>query len=205
MHINELAAALHRRRPRDLVRRKNTRKGRDGLLVWLEDAGIVAVSEARDTVSLTHDWLERLEDARKAGGELEAEELDAARYRERSRAYHSHRRGQAAPVSKPSAAGMAAVQRSREMRSENIAAHEEQQAKARIVELERRSFVKRFVHDRLLSLGRIRLGLLQEVVRDAGGKPSHALPAAKSLGCTVEKLPEFGNEEFVFAPREWAA
>ena len=49
------------------------------------------------------------------------------------------------------------------------------------------------------------MGLLQEVVRDAGGTPSHALPAARSLGCTVEKLPEFGSEEFVFAPREWAA
>jgi hypothetical protein len=91
------------------------------------------------------------------------------------------------------------------MRYENIAAHEDHQAKARIAELERRSFVKRFVHDRLRSLGRIRLGLLQEVVRDAGGMPSYVLPAAKSLGCAVEKLPEFGNEEFVFAPREWAA
>jgi len=43
------------------------------------------------------------------------------------------------------------------------------------------------------------------VVRVAGGLPSYALPAAKSLGCTVEKLAEFGNEEFVFAPSEWAA
>jgi uncharacterized protein DUF3854 len=205
MFINELAAALHRRRPRDLVRRKNTPKGRDGLLVWLEDAGIVVVSEARDAVSLTADWLERLEDARKAGGELEAEELDAARYRERSRAYHAHRRGQDAPVSKPSAAGMAAVERSREKRAENIATHEEQQAKARAADLENKRFVKRFVRDRVESLGRIRLELLQEILKDAGGMPSYALLAARSLGCTVEKLPEFGNEEFVFAPRQWAA
>ena len=43
-------------------------------------------------------------------------------------------------------------------------------------------------------------------MRDASGLPSYTLPAAKSLGCTVEKLPEFGNEEFVFAPsEEWAA
>jgi hypothetical protein len=54
-------------------------------------------------------------------------------------------------------------------------------------------------------LGRIRLELLQEVVRDAGGRPDYALPAAKSLGCTVEQLPEYENEEFVFAPREWSA
>jgi hypothetical protein len=38
---------------------------------------------------------------------------------------------------------------------------------------------------------------------DVGGVPSYALPAAKSLGCTVEVLPEYGGEEFVFAPREW--
>jgi hypothetical protein len=49
----------------------------------------------------------------------------------------------------------------------------------------------------------VRLELLQEVLKDAGGIPAYALPAAKSLGCTVEHLPEFGNREFVFAPREW--
>jgi hypothetical protein len=63
--------------------------------------------------------------------------------------------------------------------------------------------VKRFVHDRVRELGRIRLELLQEVLKDAGGRPAYALPAAKSLGCTVKQLPEFGSREFVFAPREW--
>jgi len=52
---------------------------------------------------------------------------------------------------------------------------------------------------------RIRLELLRQILRDAGGTPSYALPAAKSLGCTVERLPEYENREFVFAPREWAA
>jgi hypothetical protein len=52
-------------------------------------------------------------------------------------------------------------------------------------------------------LGRIRLELLQEVLKDAGGTPAYALPAARSLGCTVERLAEFGNRDFVFAPREW--
>jgi hypothetical protein len=46
---------------------------------------------------------------------------------------------------------------------------------------------------------------LQEVLKDAGGTPAYAEPAAKSLGCTVERLPEYGNREFVFAPQEWAA
>jgi hypothetical protein len=41
------------------------------------------------------------------------------------------------------------------------------------------------------------------VLKEAGGTPAYALPAAKSLGCTVERLPEFGDREFVFSPREW--
>jgi hypothetical protein len=193
--LQEIADVLHRKRARD-IRRRN--------LPWLEEAGILHVSEAGDTVSLADDWLARLEEARETGGELEAEKLAAERYRERSRAYHSRGRSQA-PVSRPSAAGMAAVERSREKRAENMAAHEEQQAKAHAADLENKRFVKRFVHDRLRLLGRIRLELLQQVVRDAGGVPGYAMLAAKSLGCTVERLPEFGNKEFVFAPREWAA
>jgi hypothetical protein len=68
---------------------------------------------------------------------------------------------------------------------------------------EAKTFAKRYVHGRLRVLGRIRLGLLQQILRDAGGEPSYALPAAKSLGCTVERLPRFENREFVFAPHEW--
>ncbi len=71
-------------------------------------------------------------------------------------------------------------------------------------ELEHKRFAKRYVEGRLRVLGRIRLALLQQILRDAGGEPSYALPAAKSLGCAVERLPEYENREFVFAPREWA-
>jgi len=69
---------------------------------------------------------------------------------------------------------------------------------------EAKAFAERFVEGRLRVLGRIRLALLQQILRDAGGEPSYALPAAKSLGCTVERLPRYENREFVFAPREWA-
>ena len=189
--LQEIADALHRKRARD-VRRRN--------LPWLEEAGILTVEG--DTVTLTNNWLDRLEEAREAGGELEAEELARRHYRERSRAYHSRDQ---TPASEPTPAGLAAVERSHEKRAEHIAAHEEHQAKARAAEEEHRRFVKRFVHDRLRALGQIRLGLLQEILRDEVGTPSYALPAAKSLGCTVERLPEYGNERFVFAPEEWVA
>ena len=81
--LQELADALHRKRARDLRRRN---------LPWLEEAGILAVEG--DIVTLTEDWLERLEDAREAGGELEAEELARKRHRDRSRAFHGREKVQ---------------------------------------------------------------------------------------------------------------
>lgn len=193
-------------RPRDLTRRKTSPKGRDGLLVWPIEAGIVAY---RDGVfSLTEDWLDRLEDEREKGGENEADEWAERRRRRRSAAYREHlaevRRGRPA-ASKPSAAGLAAVGRSHRRRAEQIAEHEKRRAEADAAGAELKRLAKRVVHDRLRALGRIRLELLRDVLRDAGADPAHALPAAKSLGCTVERLPEYEDREFVFAPREWAA
>jgi len=193
-------------RPRDLTRRKRTEKGRNGLLAWPIEAGLIVVEG--DTVSLTPDWLDRLEDEREKGEEHQADEWAEAGRRRRSAAYREHlaelRRGRPAPA-KPTAAGLAAVERSHQKRADNIAQHDEHQALADAAEMEHKRFVKGFVHDRMRALGRIRLELLQEVLRDAGGTPSYALPAAKSLGCTVERLPEYGDGEFVFAPRKWAA
>jgi hypothetical protein len=192
-------------RPYDLTRRKTSPKGRDGLLVWPEEAGIVAVDG--DTVSLTNDWLDRIEEAREVCGEIEADEQSEKARKRRSLAYRKYlaERSQQARLatSRPSAEGLAAVERSHEKRAEHIAAHDEHQAKVRAAEREHRAFVKRFVYDRLRALGRIRLVLLQEILREEGGTVSYALPAALNLGCTVERLPEFENEKFVFAPREW--
>ncbi len=193
-------------RPYDLTRRKTSPKGRDGLLIWLIEAGIVAVDG--ETVALTDEWLDRLEKAREKGEELEADKQAEKDRRRRSRTYREYlagrRRGQSS-VSKPSAAGLAAVKRSEEKRAEHIAEHEEHARKANIADLEAKTFAKRYVHDRMRELGRIRLELLQQVLRDAGVPPAYALPAAKSLGCTVERLPEYGNEEFVFPPMEGVA
>src|SRR5829696_190209 len=104
----ELCAILHRKRPRDLVRRKKSPKGRDGLLVWLEDAGILTVDG--DVVTLAETWLERLEEARKLGGEVEADELAVTRLDIKRKAYH---RRHEEPVSKPSTASEEAFVRDR--------------------------------------------------------------------------------------------
>jgi hypothetical protein len=76
--LQEIADALYRKRARDLRRRS---------LPMLEEAGIITVNG--DVVTLAEDWLDRLEDARELGGEIEAEKLARRRYREKSRAYHN--------------------------------------------------------------------------------------------------------------------
>jgi Domain of unknown function (DUF3854) len=76
--LKEIADALHRKRARDLRRRN---------FPMLEEAGIITVDG--DVVSLAEDWLDRLEDARELGGEIEAEEHARRRYTEKSRAYHN--------------------------------------------------------------------------------------------------------------------
>ncbi|MBA3473945.1 MAG: DUF3854 domain-containing protein [Rubrobacter sp.] len=191
LSLPELCELLHKKRPRD-VRRK--------VLPMLEEVGIIEV--AGDLIRVAPDWREALESERREKGEIEADELAEDRRKRKSRAYRERDK---VLVSKPSPAGLAAVGQSREKRAANITAHEEHQAKARAADLEHRRFVKRFVHDRMRELGQIRLELMEEVLKDAGGTPAYARPAAKRLGCTVERLPEFGNQEFILAPWEWAA
>jgi hypothetical protein len=87
--LQEIADALHRARPRDLRRRN---------LPMLEEAGIVIVED--DVLHLAEDWLERLEDQRELGKEVEADELAARRHKIKSRAFHNRHKVKAdeAPV-----------------------------------------------------------------------------------------------------------
>ncbi len=79
--LQEIADALHRKRARDLRRRS---------LPMLEEAGIITVEG--DVVTLAEDWIDRLEDTRELGGEIEAEEHARRRYRDKSRAYHNRQK-----------------------------------------------------------------------------------------------------------------
>jgi hypothetical protein len=74
MDINELAATLHKKRARDLFRRKKSAKGYDGPAVMLEETGIISVEDGR--VSLTDGWLDALDEQRKLGGEIDRERFD---------------------------------------------------------------------------------------------------------------------------------
>jgi hypothetical protein len=196
--LAQLCRILHRKRPRDLVRCKKSPKGRDGLLVWLEEAGILAIEG--DRVALTEGWMDRLENAREAGGELEAEELARRRYLDKSCAFH---RRHEAPVSKPSAASLEAIKRSRESKAAGLAAVAERTAAAARTEEKRKA--EAFVRERLRELGRIRLALLQDIWHDVGGDPWTIPKAVEALGCRVEELPEYDNRRFVFPPAKGAA
>lgn len=189
--LHQLCEVLHRKRPWDVRRR---------VLKPLEEAGVIECTG--DVVRLAADWFARLEDERRSKGEIQQAEEQVERHQKEGARYRDYLQS---IKDKPSAASFAAVKRSESKRAEHTAEHEEHQAKASAAELEAKTFAKRYVHDRMRELGRIRLELLQQVLRDAGGTVAYALPAARSLGCTVERLPEFGDREFVFAPREWAA
>jgi hypothetical protein len=187
--LQELCEVLHRKRARDVRRR---------VLPMLEVAGIIEVSG--DVIALAVDWSERLEDARRAGGELEADELAERRRKLNSRAYH--RRNEALK-SEPSAAGLEAIERSHEYRRAGLAAIAERAAAAAKTEELRRA--EAFVRGKLQALGRIRLGLLQDIAHDEGIDPWSIPQAIEALGCRVEDLVEFGNRRFVFPAAERVA
>jgi Domain of unknown function (DUF3854) len=201
--LEELARLLGVKRPRDLVRRKKTEKGRDGLLIWPESAGILTIDDG--TVSLTSNWLDRLEEVRERGEELAADEQAKKDRKRRSLAYRDHlerKRGKA-QASKPSAASVAAIKRSRESKAAGLAAIKERAAAAAKTEEMRKA--EAFVRSRLQELGRIRFALLEDIARDEGLDPWSIPQAVEALGCRVEELPEFDNRRFVFPPAEQVA
>ena len=190
-------------RPRDLTRHKRTEKGRDGLLIWPEKAGILTVEDGM--VSLTPDWLGRIDEQRERGEELKADEQAQRDRKRRSLAYRDHlerKRGKS-PASKPSAASVAAIKRSGESKAVGLEAIAERAVAA--VKTEELRKAEAFVRERLRELGRIRLALLQDIWHDAGGDPWTIPQAVEALGCRVEELPEFDNRRFVFPPMEGVA
>ena len=194
--LAQLCRILHRKRPRDLVRRKKSPKGRDGLLVWLEEAGILAIEG--DRVTLTECWMDRLEDAREAGGELEAEELARRRYLDKSRAFH---RRHEAPVPKP-APQASRLSSAVVIKAAGLAAVAEPAAAAAKWEELRKA--EAFVRDRLRELGRIRLALLQDIARDEGLDAWTIPKAVEALGRPV-RVAGIRQPEDLVPPAEGAA
>ena len=186
MHVDELAEATNKR-TRDLLRRN---------LPKLEAAGIV--SREDNTVGLTADWREALERKREADGEIEAEERDRNKYREQRENYRNRDKTPADEV--PPLKG-------REKMAEILAERMKEEEEQRLEHQRQKvgTTAETFIYDKLKALGRIRLELLKDVYADAGGDPRHVLSAAVRLGCRIERLPEYGNERFIYPPAERVA
>jgi hypothetical protein len=196
--LRELGA-ITGRRPWDLVRRKKTENGREGLLVWLERTGIVVIEG--DMVSLAPDWLDRLEAERELGEEVEMAEIAEQRYKQKRADYHEHGPVEAMPTEDPPPLmGPERVEEIvRERAKEDLEARvERQRQKVGIT-------VETFIFDKLKALGQIRLALLMEVYEDAGGDPWEIPPAVHRLGYRIERLPEYEDRQFVFPPAERVA
>jgi Domain of unknown function (DUF3854) len=186
--LQEICEVLDVKRLRDLRRR---------LLPMLEEAGIIECEG--DVISLTAVWGERLEEERRRGGEIEAQERQKARHDEERRQHRED--GLEEPAEKPPPLmGPEKVQKIVEARGkEDLAARiEHQRQKVGIT-------AETYVFDKLQALGQIRLALLMEVYADAGGDPWDIPPAVRGMGCRIERLPEYGNWQFVFPPAERVA
>ena len=187
--LRELCGVLHRSRPRDVGRR---------ILPMLQKAGIIEVEG--DVITLAADWLARLEEERERTGEISRAEEQREEHRKQRERYRDYLRG----VERlPSKASSNAIKKGHAARGEGLAAMAERATAVAETEELRRAGA--FVQDRLRELGRIRLELLQDIWRDEGGDPWSIPCAVEALGYRVEKLPEFGNQRFVFAPAKHAA
>lgn len=185
--LAELCEVLHRSRPRDVRRR---------LLPMLEEAGIIEC--AGDVVRLAGEWLVRLEEERERKGEVEQAERQAKKHSEERARYREHlkREKRGTP-----GASLAAVRRTRELREKRLREIRDEEERDRAPTP---PAVEALVARLLGQQERVRLGLLCEIAMDEGLRWRDVPPAVRRMGYRVERLPEFGNSEFVFADRRAA-
>jgi hypothetical protein len=168
--LAELCGTLHRKRPRDVRRR---------ILPMLIDAGILEVKG--DVLHLAANWSGRLQAARVAGGELEADELAERRRKLNSHAYH---RRHDASKSRPSAAGLQAVRRSRELREAHLEALPEPAKSRPLSPFARaiRDYLERHPRDARQPAGWIGSTLWAYELFDGRPTPAEAKAAIEELG-----------------------
>jgi hypothetical protein len=183
LHIEELAEVTNKR-VRDLKSRN---------LPKLQEAGIIVLDG--NTVRLAANWREALEARREEDGEIYAHNRDEKKYREQGEAFRNRDKTPADEVP---------PLRGREKMAEVLAERAKEDQDRRI-EYQRQKVgttCETFIHDKLHSLERIRLGLLRDIWSDAGGDPKDVLSAAVRLGCRVERSPAYNNQQFVFPPAQ---
>jgi uncharacterized protein DUF3854 len=187
MHLKDLCEALHRKRPWDVRRR---------ILKPLEEAGIIEMEG--DAVRLAHRWQAKLEERREKDGEIEQAEKQAQRHRADGERYLMHLQRQKHGTPR---ASIEAVRRTHEARDRRLREIREEEERDRApsppaVEL----LVSRIVgqHER------VRMGLLCEIAAEEGLRWRDVPPAVRRMGYRVERLPEYGDVEFIYADRRAA-
>jgi hypothetical protein len=154
---------------------------------------IIEVNEAGTHMRLVPQWFENLRIVREAADEFEDERLQAEKIaRQRERFHNSEKAG-------PEAEPTHDMPEREEVRRILRAAVERDQAS--YIEWQRDKVgvtADVFVHDVLAKLGKIRMALLIGVWKDEGGRPEQITFAVKKLRCEVLRLPNYGNEWFVY-------
>ena len=187
MHLKELCEAMHRKRPWDVRRR---------ILQPLEKAGIIEMDG--DVIRLAGEWLAQLDERREADGEIEQAERQAKKHRENGESYRLYLEREKHGTPK---ASTDAVRRTHELRDRRLReAREEEERRRSPVPPALRELVSTLVEQN----GRLRMGLLRGIAAEEGYHFGHVPRAVEELGLHVERLAEFDNEPFVFAPAEAA-
>jgi hypothetical protein len=187
MNLKDLCEALHRKRPWDVRRR---------ILKPLEEAGIIECEG--DLIKIVDGWLTSLDVRREKDGEVEQAERQAKKHREQGQSYRVFlQRGKNGTPE----ASYAAIRRSRELRDRRIReASEEEERRRSPVPPALRELVAHLVGQN----GKLRMGLLRGIAVDEGYHFALVPRAVEELGLHVERLAEWDNEPFVFAPAEAA-
>jgi hypothetical protein len=187
MDLKDLCEALHRKRPWDVRRR---------ILGDLEEAGIIECEG--DVIRLAREWLARLDEKREVDGEIEQAEKQVEKHREQSKRYREHldRVKRGTPQASRDAAKRTKDLRDR--RLQEIAEEDERDQAPTPPEVE-------VLVEKILGQNeRIRMGLLCEIAMEQGLRWRDVPLAVERMGYRVERLPGYGDAEFVFAERKVA-
>jgi hypothetical protein len=187
MHLKDMCEALHRKRPWDVRRR---------ILKPLEEAGIIEMEG--DAVRLAHRWQAKLEERREKDGEIDQAEKQAKRHRADGERYRMHlqRRKHGTPK-----ASIEAVRRTHALRDRRLREIREEEERDKAPSQP----AVEFLVSRILGQHeRVRMGLLCEIAAEEGLRWRDVPPAVRRMGYRVERLPEYGDAEFIYADRRAA-
>jgi hypothetical protein len=185
--LRKLCEVLHRKRPWDVRRR---------IVKPLEESGIIECEG--DVIRLAAGWLARLEERREKDGEIEQAERQAEKHKRQGDSYRVFLEREKNGTPK---ASRDAVKRTHELRDRRVReAREEEQRRRSEISPTLRELVARLVRQN----GRLRMGLLRGIATEEGYHFAHVPRAVEELGLRVERLPEFDNEQFIFAETEAA-